>query len=118
MWFPDYIEEIECDFAAIYGMQDMWSLDGPKFVRFASRLPLYEGAVRYQISMDYKDSVDEDGNVIMKDSSVERTSTKKMSDLVKETVKDHVVDSISAMNAESHANGMGDLFERVTVSSN
>ena|ERR1043165_8236301 len=111
LWFPDYIEEIECDFAAIYGIQDMWSLDGPKFVRFASRLPWYEGAVRGKIIRDTTE-LDENGETVVKrDPNVEKTTKMKMSEAVGQVVKDDFV----AMNQESLASGMGDLFERVTV---
>lgn len=116
MWFPDYIEEIECDFAAIYGIKDMWSLDGPYFVRFAARLVWYEGAVRSKIKYDTSE-MNEDGQLTLKDPNVESTVKMKMSEAVGK-VATEANDELASLNSDSLSSGMGDLFERVTVPGN
>ena len=91
----------------------MWELSGPEFVRFASRLGFYDGAVKTKIQNDYADQMGESSAGTVKiDPNVERTSKAKMSDLMGSTMQDEFY----AMNQESLSNGMGDLFERVTVS--
>lgn len=41
-----YLGDVESDFSAIHRIDDIWSMDGPKFFRFAQRLPAYKGAMR------------------------------------------------------------------------
>ena len=45
-WILKHIQDIESDLSAIHGIDDMWSMDGPRFFRFAWRLPAYQGAMR------------------------------------------------------------------------
>jgi len=92
----------------------MWELDSSYFVRFASRLPYYSGAVHSKIKTDYQDHLDENGNAVIKDSAVEKTVKMKLSDAISQTVSD----DFSALNHESQMSGMGDLFERVSVPGN
>jgi hypothetical protein len=114
MWFTEYIEEIECDFAAIYGIRDMWSLDGPYFVRFASRLIYYEGAVQGKIKADYAKQEEEAAGV--SSSSPEAVSTTKMS--MSDAMKKYKADDLDILNRESESSMGGTLFERVSVPGN
>lgn len=88
----------------------MWSLDGPYFVRFAARLMYYQGAVAGKIKYDYSE-IDDEGTPVKRDSNVESTKKVTMSEAMGRTGGD----DLSALNFESQANDMGDLFERVTV---
>jgi hypothetical protein len=50
------VDDMVCDFAAIYHRDidpesgDFAGMTGPQFARYASRLPLYEGAVRARLA--------------------------------------------------------------------
>jgi hypothetical protein len=51
----DYLGEIEADFLAIYQIfefRDDERLTGPKFIRLATQLPRYDGAVRRRLEME------------------------------------------------------------------
>lgn len=85
-------------------------MDSQTFVRFAARLPWYEGSVRWQITADTSE-MDENGERKPKDSNVESTKKIKMSEAIGQVAQDE----FSALNYDSQAAGMGDLFERVTV---
>jgi len=52
LWITEYLDDIEADFVAIYHLLEYGVLDGPKFLRLASRLPLYEGAVRRRLELE------------------------------------------------------------------
>ena len=45
-WCLDHLDDIESDLSAIHRIDDMWAMDGPRFHRFARRLPAYRGAMR------------------------------------------------------------------------
>ena len=57
------VDDVVCDFAAIYGIRidpevgDFAGLSGPLFLRMASRLPVYKGAVHTRVLM-----LDRDGS--------------------------------------------------------
>lgn len=91
----------------------MWNLTGPYFVRFATRLPYYQGAVVGKIKHDFSET-DDEGNLVPRDSNVESTKKVKMSEAMGRVSGD----DLTALNIESQANDMGDLFERVTVPGN
>jgi hypothetical protein len=116
LWFTEYPEEIETDFAAIYGILDPEELSGRKFVRFARRLVYYEGAVLKKMQMDYSNQT-ENGQISV--SSPENTGpTQKMS--MSEAMKKYKgqgTDDLDALNFESESAMGGTLFERVTVPS-
>ncbi len=92
----------------------MWELDGRTFVRFAARLVYYAGAVQGKLKADYS-TTEEDGSVRMMtaDEVGNGPSTKmSMSDAMK---KYGNADDFDVLNKDSNIDGMGDLFERVTV---
>lgn len=41
-----HLDDIESDMSAIHRIDDIWSMNGPRFFRFAYRLPAYKGTVR------------------------------------------------------------------------
>lgn len=43
MWVLDYLSDLESDFSAIHGIDDIYSLPGPRFFRFAYRITAYQG---------------------------------------------------------------------------
>jgi hypothetical protein len=45
-WVLNYLDDIESDLSAIHRIDNMWSMNGPRFFRFAYRLPAYQGAMR------------------------------------------------------------------------
>jgi hypothetical protein len=45
-WVLDYLPDLEADFLAFYGVDDMLALPGPRFLRLASRTVAYEGVMR------------------------------------------------------------------------
>lgn len=85
----------------------MWSLDGPYFVRFASRLMWYTGAVQGKIKYDYRDEVSGEAEM-----SVQTEPEQKMS---MKSAMSKYGDNLDAINYESESAMGGTLFERVTV---
>lgn len=45
-WVLDYLPDLEADFLALYGVDDMLALDGPRFLRLAVRMPAYAGVMQ------------------------------------------------------------------------
>lgn len=41
-----HIRDIEADLSAFHRVDNMWSMDGPRFFAFAYRLPAYNGVIR------------------------------------------------------------------------
>jgi hypothetical protein len=116
LWFTEYPEEIETDFAAIYGISDVETLSGRKFVKFARRLVYYEGAVVAKMKIDYTE-VSSDGQISVK-SPENSGPTQKIS--MSEAMKKYgggSSDDLDALNFESQSSMGGELFERVKVPS-
>lgn len=42
----DYLDDIESDLSAFHRIDDMYAMSGPRFFRFAERLPAYDGVMR------------------------------------------------------------------------
>lgn len=118
LWFTEYPEEIETDFAAIYGILDMESLDGRRFVKFARRLVYYDGAVVKKMQIDYAEGSESRGNSAP--SSPETVETvgqpvkMSMADAMKK-YRGNRGDELDALNYESESAMGGTLFERVSV---
>lgn len=111
IWFTEYEDEIICDLAAIYGILDPKTLSGPDFVRFARNLIYYQGAVAGKMKVDYMDS-NPDSELFGEQPSEGKKI--RMSDAMAELKGDE----FTSLNYESQSNGLGDLFERVTVPGN
>lgn len=45
LWLTDYLPDLESDFSAIHRVDDIYSMDAPRFFRFAVRLTAYEGVL-------------------------------------------------------------------------
>ena len=45
-WVVDYLSDLEADFLALYGIDDMLSLPGPQFLRLAMRTPAFPGVMQ------------------------------------------------------------------------
>lgn len=46
------LDDIESDMSALHRIDDITSLDGPRFFRLAWRLPAYEGAMRARLQAE------------------------------------------------------------------
>jgi hypothetical protein len=44
-WVLDYVADLEADFCALYRVDDMLALPGPRFLRLAQRTPAYAGVM-------------------------------------------------------------------------
>jgi hypothetical protein len=42
----EHLDDLEADFLAIYGIEDMYDLTGPKFLALAYRVSAYQGVMR------------------------------------------------------------------------
>jgi hypothetical protein len=49
IWVLDHLEDIESDFSVFHRIDDPWSMPGPKFFRFALRLPAYAGVMAARV---------------------------------------------------------------------
>lgn len=50
----DYLDDLESDFSVFHRVDDIYSLDGPRFFRLALRLPAYEGVLRMRFMEEYE----------------------------------------------------------------
>lgn len=41
-----HLGDVESDLSAFHRIDDIWSMNGPRFFRLAERLPAYQGAIR------------------------------------------------------------------------
>lgn len=99
------MDELEADFISFYGVWDFEELDGPRFLRLASKIIYREGALRAKIQIDVTE-LEESGEM----PQSKPVKTIKMSDAMSKHI-----DDIAAIEAENIAAGEAPLFERVTV---
>lgn len=52
MWVLDYEADIESDLSAFHRIDDVSSMDGPRYFLLAPRLPAYRGALRARIEAE------------------------------------------------------------------
>jgi len=52
MWTLDYFPDLESDFSAIHGIDDMYSLPSRKFFNFANRISAYQGVMRVLVEKE------------------------------------------------------------------
>lgn len=50
MWVLDYLDDLDADFRAIYGIQDFMTLPGPRFFKLACRVTAYEGCMAARVA--------------------------------------------------------------------
>lgn len=48
----DYLDEIESDLSVFHQVRDLEELDAPRFYRWATQLPHYDGALRGRLRME------------------------------------------------------------------
>jgi hypothetical protein len=114
LWFTEYEEEIETDFAAIYGIQDVEELSGRKFVRFARRLIYYDGAVVKKMQIDINEESGSSSSPSQTTQTQGPTTKMSMGEAMKK-YRGSGSDDLDALNYESESAMGGTLFERVTV---
>lgn len=109
LWIVNYLQDIRADFFAIYHIPDWEDLDGPLFVSLAERLPMYEGALQGRIKLDnaidYESNVDTSSDDSYESPQYAPGQSISMSDAVSGNAQ------LMALNKESNAAGMGNLFE-------
>lgn len=52
IWVLDHLEDIESDLSVFHRIEDPWSMPGPKFFRFALRLPAYAGVMAARVAAE------------------------------------------------------------------
>lgn len=52
----DYLDDLESDFSAIHRVDDIYSLDGPRFFKFAYRMAAYKGVLQARIRAEQEDA--------------------------------------------------------------
>lgn len=90
--------------------------DGPKFLRLAARLPLYEGAVRKRIEIDMQKEEEKEGSKKFHqdyDDGEPRTMTMREA-LARSKGNDD--DVLKALNEDASKSAFGALFEHTKVS--
>jgi hypothetical protein len=56
MWVLDHLADIESDFSVFHRIEDPWSMPGPKFFRYAVRLPAYAGVMAARVAVEQEKS--------------------------------------------------------------
>lgn len=50
MWVLDHLDDLESDFSVFHRVEDIHSLDGPRFFRFALRIFAYDGVMSARLA--------------------------------------------------------------------
>jgi hypothetical protein len=118
LWILDYTDEIEADFIVFYRVVDIrreaW-LDGPRFLRLANQLPLYEGAVRQKMTTEVQQQqMSESGESNASEGGFTPGQTMSMGEALARSQGNEmaVLDSLSKDSSNA---GLGDLFEYETA---
>jgi hypothetical protein len=48
LWIPDYLEDLDADFRALYGIDDPWLMPAWQFCNLAMRVFFYQGAMTFR----------------------------------------------------------------------
>lgn len=56
MWVLDHLEDLESDFSVFHRVEDINSLDGPRFFRLALRIFAYEGVMAARLMQQDQDN--------------------------------------------------------------
>lgn len=51
-WVADYLPDLESDFSVFHRVDDLHTMDGPRFLRFAWRIAAYDGMVARRIAAE------------------------------------------------------------------
>lgn len=118
MWVLSYMDEIEADFITFYRIYDIEEdsrLDGPRFLRLATQLIMYEGAVRRRLEIDTSDRNEQSGVAThTEDSGFEPGQTMSMSEALSRS-KGNEMAVLESLSRDSNNAGLGDLFEYETA---
>lgn len=109
------MDELEADFLRFYQIFDYLEeprLDGPKFIRLATQLLLYDGAVRRRVEMDQ----DAESNPVYEseDSDFTPGQTMSMDEALARSQGDDNA-TLHALNRENANSAFGPLFEYETA---
>jgi hypothetical protein len=52
MWVLDHLKDLESDFSVLHRVEDVYSLDGPRFFEFAERIFAYPGVMRARVEAE------------------------------------------------------------------
>jgi len=113
----EYLEEVEADFLSFYHIFDVElepQLDGPRFIRLASQLPRYQGAVRNRL--EYEAQKSEGSGVSTAQSEPSEFTpgqTMSMGEALARS-KGSDIGVLNALSQDSKSAGLGDLFEYET----
>jgi len=114
----DYRDEIEADFLSIYHIFD-WDeepgLGGAKFIRLILQLPLYDGAVRRRIEIDFSEGSGESRTYSYdsEDPQFQQGQQMSMKEALARTQGDDTA-VLHALNQEHSGSQFGALFEYET----
>jgi hypothetical protein len=101
------MDEIEADFMSFYGVRDFEEVDGPKFLRLASKLIYREGAIKGKIQYDLQE-LEENGGTAP-------TSSKPVKTIKMSEAAGKYTDELDLIDMEGTQAGLGPLFERTTA---
>lgn len=118
LWILEYTDEIEADFIVFYRVVDIerepW-LDGPRFLRLANQLPLYEGAVRQKMTVEaQKQQISESGGSPASEGEFTPGQTMSMSQALAQSRGDDMA-VLNSLNRDGAGSVHGDLFEYETA---
>lgn len=98
------------DFLAIYHMLSYDHMDGPQFLLYAARLPLYSGCVRKRMEIQQQEETD-DGS---EPSDYDKGQSMSLQEAVSRSTGNSQ-GTLDQLNREGIDSGFGDLFEHVVV---
>lgn len=112
----DLEDEIEADFIVFYKIYDIFNddnLDGPRFVRLASQLPNYDGAVRRRLEREIQQDSEGSGVTASADEFSPGQTMSMNEALSRSKGGDMAV--LESLSRDSVKDGLGDLFEYETA---
>ncbi len=56
MWVVDYLDDLESDFSVFHRVDDIYALDGPRFLRLALRIFAYDGVLAARLRAEQEDA--------------------------------------------------------------
>lgn len=63
MWVLDHLDDLDADFLAIYRVDDIESLSGPRFLALAARTAAYQGVMAARIAAQQQAGSEQGGEV-------------------------------------------------------
>lgn len=115
LWVVEYLSEVEADFLAffhIFDILDEPKLDGPRFLRLATELPRYQGAVRNRL--EYEVQHQEDSVTSSPDADNFRAGESMSMGEALARAKGNDMAVLDSLNRDSQNSALGALFEYET----